>query len=141
MGRASTLLVQLSRVGRAREGFPSTTEDAATEGSKHQTQQPDKAILHLNILVLPLQVDFGSMKTPVGLQVHISKLPSSSVSPKALLGERLLEVFCLGFRAFSQFFLKTKTLLVLQAELTALCRGWRSRFRDWEAQSQWPVQV
>lgn len=89
--------MQLSRdgrVGRAREGLPSTAEDATAEGSKKQTQQPDKAILHLNILVLPLQVDFGSTKTPVGLQVHISKLPEQQlISKSPFLGK--------GFGRFS----------------------------------------
>lgn len=64
-------------------GGTSTAEDATAEGSKQQTQQPDKAILHLNILVLPLQVDFGSRKTPAGLQVHISKLPKQQLMSKS----------------------------------------------------------
>lgn len=53
----------------------------------------------------------------------------------ALLEERLLEVCCLGFS------LKQRLLALVQAELTALYRGWGSRFREWEAQSQWPVEV
>lgn len=102
-GRASTLPVQLSRDGRvlrAHEALPSTTENA-TEAPSPRLSSLAKHIL--NILVLPLRMDFGSTKTLVGPQVLISKLSSSDLSPKAFAGERFLEVFCLRIRAFAQF--------------------------------------
>lgn len=89
-GRSIALPGQLSRdgrVGRAHGGFLARTENATTEGFKHQAQQPDKAILHLNVLVLPLQVDFGLTETAAGLRAHISKLPSSNL---------YLQKLCLG---------------------------------------------
>lgn len=74
-------------------------------------------------------------------QVHVIKLPSSSLSPKTLLGEGLLEFFWLGFRLFSYFFsLKTQTVfVVMQAELTAFLRGWTSSFKEREVPFPWPV--
>jgi len=84
------------------------------KASKHQAQQPSTSCTHKPIWrsrFLPSRRILVLERLSVMLKAQVSKLPSSSLSPKALLGEGLFELFCWGFRVFSRFSLKQRLCL------------------------------